>query len=221
MTVGPTGLHRVLERRRDAEVAAAATDRPEEVRMLGGADVPHAAVGHDELGGAEVVEGEAVLRHQPAETAAEREPRDARRAHDATGCGESMYLCLAIELLPQHAALRARRALARIDVNALHRREVDHQAVIDGGAAGDVVPAAADGDLQAERARELHGVDDVGRPVAARDEGRPPVDEPVVHAAGVVVTDVVPLQELARERRRELGDRIGERHPAPPELTSA
>jgi len=68
---------------------------------------------------------------------------------------------------------------------------------------------------------ELHGVDDVGRPVAARDEGRPLVDEPVVHAACVVVTDVVPLQELARERRRELGDRIGERHPAPPELTSA
>ena len=68
---------------------------------------------------------------------------------------------------------------------------------------------------------KLTGVDDVGRPVAARDEGRPLVDEPVVDVAGVVVTDVVPLQELARERRRDLGDRIGERHLAPPELTSA
>ena len=36
----------------------------------------------------------------------------------------------------------------RVDVDALHRRQIDHQAAVDRGAAGDVVAAAADGDLE-------------------------------------------------------------------------
>ena len=87
----------------------------------------------------------------------------------------------------------------RVDVDSLHRRQIDHQAVVDRGAAGDVVAAAADGDLEAERARELHGIGDVGRPVAAGDQRRPLVDEPVVHAAGVVIAGIVGLEELTAE----------------------
>ena len=46
---------------RDAEVAAAAADRPEQVRVRLGVHAEELAVGGDDLGGEEVVDREAVL----------------------------------------------------------------------------------------------------------------------------------------------------------------
>ena len=72
-------------------------------------------------------------------------------ADDAAGRGQAVHLRFAIQLLPQHAALRARRARRDVDVDALHRRQVDHHAAVDRRPAGHVVPAAADGDFEVER----------------------------------------------------------------------
>jgi hypothetical protein len=60
----------VLEGRRDAEVAAAAAQGPEQVLVVLGAGHHDLAVGGDDLDGQQVVDGEAVLAHQPAFTAA-------------------------------------------------------------------------------------------------------------------------------------------------------
>ena len=105
-------------------------------------------------------------------------------ADDAAGRREAMQLRFAIELGPEHAALRPRRPRARVDVDAFHRRQIDHQPAIDDGRSGDIVAAAADGDFEVERARQLDGVGDVGDAMAAGDGGRPLVDQAVVHACG-------------------------------------
>src|SRR3954449_427739 len=62
-----------LEGGGDAEVAPAAVQRPEEVGVLVAAGPDGDAVGGDELDGAEVVAGQAVLALQPARAAAEGE----------------------------------------------------------------------------------------------------------------------------------------------------
>jgi hypothetical protein len=49
---------------------------------------------------------------------------------------------------------------------------------------------AADGDLEPGLARQLDGVGDVGRAVAAGDERGPPIDQPVVDSASLVVADI-------------------------------
>src|SRR5439155_10440052 len=72
-----------LESRRDAEVAARAAERPEELGVLSGTRVDDGPVRSDELGADEVVAREAVLRRQVADAATECQPRNARRAHDA------------------------------------------------------------------------------------------------------------------------------------------
>src|SRR5205823_2990247 len=113
----------------------------------------------------------------------------------------------------------------RIDVNAFHRREIDHEPAVARGPAGDVVAAAADGDFEVQRPRELDGIDDVGDAEAARYEHRPFVDEPVVYAAGLVVARVERLRrridaprgdyertlravtDLVHEIERETGER--------------
>ena len=63
---------------------------------------------------------------------------------DAAGGRQAERLRLAVELAPGDAALGARRPPRRVDAHALHRRQVDHQAAVADGVAGDVVAAAAD-----------------------------------------------------------------------------
>ena len=193
-----------LERRRDAEVAAAAAHGPEEILILERARAGDLAVGQHEIDGLQVVERHAVLGQQPAEAAAEREAADAGRADDPAGRREAVHLRLAIEDLPERAALGLRRARRGIDVHAAHLRQVDHHAAVDGRAAADVVPAAADGDLEPLVARELDRVDDVGHAAALGDERGTLVDEAVVHAPHAVVGGVGGLDDPPGKCRGQL-----------------
>ena len=69
----------------------------------------HTAVGRHHVGSRQVVERKPVLRHQPAESATECQTSDPCASDDAARRRESVQLCLAIELLPEHAALSAHR----------------------------------------------------------------------------------------------------------------
>jgi hypothetical protein len=71
------GMQVELELRHDAEVAAAAADGPEQIRMMIAVHGEHARVGSHEPRAAQVVDREAVLARGPAEAAAERQARDA------------------------------------------------------------------------------------------------------------------------------------------------
>ena len=86
-------------------------------------------------------------------------------------------------------------------MNALHRRQVDHDAPVDRRASRDVVAAAPHRNLQAELSRQRDGVGDVGGAAAASDQGRTLVDEAVVHTAHAVVVDVGRLKQLTTECR--------------------
>ena len=81
-------------------------------------------------------------------------------------------LRLVVELAPRHAALRLHRAPRAVDPDALHRREVDHQAAVADGVAGDVVTAPADGHQQMVGPREIDRPDHVGGTGAPRDQQR-------------------------------------------------
>ena len=196
MTIGPTGCSRYSRRRRHAEVSAAAANGPEQVGLLVLARAQDLAFGGDELDRDEIVEREAILAHQPAQPAAEGEPGDARAGNHAARDRQAVQLRLAIELAPGDAALRPHRSVLGIDVNALHRRQVDHHPAIDGRASGHVVAAAANRHLEAKLAREIDGIDHVGHAAASGDQRRPLVDQSVVDLPRVLVAHVRGLQEL-------------------------
>ncbi len=158
-----------LEAGDDAEVAAAAAQRPEQVGVLGLAGGDGPPVGEDDVGREQVVAGEPVLPAQPADAAAEREAGDAGVGDDPARGRQPVELRLAVELAPQDAGLGADRARRRIDADPLHRREVDDQPAVADGRAGDVVAAAADGDFELLRSRELYGIHDIREPSALSD----------------------------------------------------
>jgi hypothetical protein len=105
-----------------------------------------------------------------------------------------------VELVPGDAALRPDGPPPPVHLDALHRREVDHQAAVGDGQAGDVVTAAAHGNLCGLLAAHRHGVGHVGDGAAPRDEPGALVDQAVLHPADLLVSRVRGTDELTRER---------------------
>ena len=97
-----------LDRRHDAEVAAAAAERPEELGLVLGVDAAQLAVGGHELDRGDAVRGEAVLARVPADAAAERVADDAHVRRGAVQRGEPELGGARHDVLPLRA--RARRA---------------------------------------------------------------------------------------------------------------
>ena len=150
--------------------------------------------------GEQVVGGEAVLRHQPAEAAAERQPGDARRRDRAAGHREAVLGRRGVHVGPIAAALGSSGARVRIDIHRPHLREVDHHRVVHDRTARDVVTAAAYADVEPGLAGEANRLRDVVCIRAAHDHGRAAIDQAVVHLAGVVVPVVLRPEHSAGRR---------------------
>ena len=85
----------------DAEVPAAAAQRPEQIGVFVGGRPDDPALGGDDLGGKQVVDGEPVFAHEEAQAAAEGEPGHAGVAHDPAGGGQAVGLRLVVDVAPQ------------------------------------------------------------------------------------------------------------------------
>ena len=143
-------LERVrLERelRDDAEVATAAADRPEEVRVLVGARGHLRAVGEHHLRREQVVDREPVPPR--------RGPCPPPSVSPATPVLEMIPVGTArlwpgrrVDLSPHAAAADPHRAVPGSTEDRLHRREVDHDAVVGAGEAAPVVAAASNRERQ-------------------------------------------------------------------------
>ena len=133
-----------LQGRDDPEVGAGPTYRPEQVRMVGLARSHVHAVSRHELDGRQVVDRQAESSLEPADAPAERQAGDAGVPDGPDWADESMRLGLAVEFAEVRPAIRACEAAVRVDRDAAHPRQVDDDAVIAGGEAGDAVASAAD-----------------------------------------------------------------------------
>lgn len=142
--VWPDGMELELEAGDNTEVAAAATQPPEEVIVFGCAGVYLPAISRDHICGEQVVDGHAVLPAQPAKAAAERQACHTRGRVDAKRRGKAVRLRGRVEVSEGAAGLDGCPAGVPVHLDALHQREVDHEAVIADRIARDVVPAPPD-----------------------------------------------------------------------------
>ena len=198
-----------LERGNDAEVAAAPAKRPEQVGIGVLARGDHLAGRKHDFGGEKVVDGHPVLAHQPGDPPAEGEARDPGERDDAARGREPKGGGGTVELTDPDAGLRADGPSRRVDVDALHEREVDHQPPVRDRLAGDVVAAAADRDLEALLPAEVHSVHDVRRVQTLRYHRRTIVDQAVVNAPGLVVAGITRNEDRPGERLPEQLDGVG------------
>ena len=199
----PDRMQRELERGHHAEVAAAAADRPEQLRFLGRRGDALAAVCGDDVGGDQVVDGHAVLARQPAEAATQAQARHAGRRVDAERRRQAEGLRFAVEVAEQRARRDARSALLRVDMHAALRGLVDHQRAVGHRVAGDVMAAAAHRQAHLVLAREGQCVAHVLRVQAARDDRRPALGHAVPDLARGVVGLRFRCDDAATDTRGE------------------
>ena len=152
----------------DAEVAAAAADRPEEIRMLVGAGRDLRAVREHEFRREEVVDRQPVAAREVAVPAAERQAGDARGRDDPARNREPVLGGGRVDLLPQAAAADANGAASwdRPSI-AFMQRQVADDSRVDAAQATAVVPAAANRERQVVLAREADHLRDLVGPGAA------------------------------------------------------
>lgn len=201
------GAHRVqpeIQSRDDAEVAAAATDRPEQIFVLARPEFQHLAIGSHELRADDVVArcpeeaapggiaaGERQTSHADRPAAAHRrdEPERERR-------GE--------QLANRRSAANGGDSAVRIDADGVERAEINLQRAIGDAESGVAVTAAADGDRDVMSPRDLYAAPHVVEVCAPRhgdwatvvgevpdlprlvEEGRPGLQETPADVSGEI-----------------------------------
>jgi hypothetical protein len=139
------------------------------------------------LGGEQVVTRESAAAHQMPQAAAQGETGDARGRDQPSRRGQSVPLGGLVEDTPGDSTSRPGPASADVDLDGLHRREVDDEAVVAGRVSGDVVGAAADSNAKPYVGSEVQGSCHVRGTRAPRDHGRSTVDHAVPDPACEVV----------------------------------
>ena len=170
--------------------------------------VTQPAVGRDDLGRKQVVAGQPVQPLEPAAAAAEDESGNAGAGDAPAGGGQTEGLCLAVELAPREASLRAHAPRGGVHAHALHRSQVQQQAPFDGGVAGHRVPAPAHRERHAALAREVDGGDHIVSTRGARDHPGPAIERGVEAGPGSVEARAIGrcehLSAEARAQKREV-----------------
>jgi hypothetical protein len=139
------------------------------------------------LGGEHVVTRESAAAHQMPQAAAQGETGDARGRDQPSRRGQLVPLGGLVEDTPGDAPSSPGPASPDVDLDGLHRREIDDEAVVAGRVAGDVVGAAADSNAKPGVGGELHRNGHVRGASAPCDHGRSPVDHAVPNPAHDVV----------------------------------
>jgi hypothetical protein len=194
------------ERRHDAEVAAPAAERPEQVRVLILARGDDAAVRQHDLRGQQVVDREPVLAGEIPVPSAERQPAHPGRRDDPRGRRKPERVGGAVEIGQQRSTLDRRRPSAGIDADLPHPAQIDHEPLVHGAEPRAVVASAADRDVEAALASELERGGDVRHAGTARHHGRPSIDHRVVEATRLLVAPILRRHHLAAQLRAELVD---------------
>lgn len=133
----------------DAEVAPTAANRPEQIGIPLGVGAQDLAARRHDLRREQVVDRHPMLADQVADAAPERQPADPDAPRVAEPGGESVGPSRLRVLAGRQAGLRPGGWAHGIDLEAAHRREVDHDATVDGCVPRGAVAATADGEVEA------------------------------------------------------------------------
>ena len=201
---GADGMQSELERGDDAEVAAAAADRPEQVGVLLGARTRLCSVGEHDVGLEQIVDRQAVAPRQVADPAAERQPADAGGRDEATWRREAVRVRGLVDLTPGAATADSDGARLGVHLDRPQQGQVRDDSVVANPEARAVVPAAAHRQRKLMRPREADRTRHVLRVCAARDQRRAPIDHRVVDLARVVVVGVLRREQPSRESSLQL-----------------
>ena len=201
-----------LEGGDDAEVAAAAADGPEQIRVLVGRGPQDPAVGGDDLGGDEVVDGQTELAGQPAHAAAQGQPADAGVTDQPGRHGQPVR-----QARPRRGRTAARRRrrgpggpAGRPCTSFIRLRSIIMPSSLMAAPAVLCAPPRTAISSPCSRAKPMAETTSAARR-APGDHGRVPVDLGVPDPAPVIEVRVARNSDLAVQRRAKLSNTSADR----------
>ncbi len=183
-------MQAVFQGRNDTEVAAAAAQPPQQLRVLLLTRVHERATCRDDIGPFEVVASKAKPAAEATEASAQGETGSPGVRDGASRGGEAERRTLAVELTKQRPRLQKRRLHGGVHAHAAHRGEVDHDSAVAAGFAGGTVTTRAHGGEQLMLARKVDGVHNVRGPDARCNERGALIDGPVPYPARLFVSSM-------------------------------
>ena len=186
-----------LDRGHDAEVAAAAAQRPEQVGVVLGVGAHERPVGGHELERGHGVRLQAVLAREPAHAAAERVAGDPDVRRGAVQPGEPVGREPRGDAVPLDARADPDALRAGVDADLLEPADVQQQRVLHVAERPLVVAGRLGRDAQPGAPGVVHGRGDVVGVGGERDRGRVLVAQQVERRAGLV-----PVADRRGVRRR-------------------
>jgi hypothetical protein len=199
-----------LEAGDDAEVAAAAAQRPEQLRVAVSVGAQPPAVGAHDLDGQQVVDRQPVLADQVADPAGQGDPPDPDRGGVAEPGRQAALGRRGGVLAGGQAGLGPGGARLGVDLQRAQAPKVEHDPPVGGAVPGRAVAAAADRQLLPALVRQGDDRGDVVRAGGLDDQRRVAVKAAVEDLAGLVVAGVVgsdhpPVHLLAQPWDRDDG----------------
>ena len=110
-------------------------------------DLHESAVGSNDVGGQEVVDGHSVFANEISDPASQSESPDSDRAGIAEPGGEAMSGGGGRVFPGGESGFGPSRAVRDVDLDLLHVLEIENDPIVDDAVAGDAVPSASDGQL--------------------------------------------------------------------------
>ena len=193
-----------LEGGHNPEVAPTAADTPEQIRVFGCIGRQHPAIGRHDVDREEVVDGQAVFAHQPADATTQCQTREARSSDGASRGRKSKFLCPGNEFKQPEPGLSARSTLNGVDRDAFHLREIDDDTAITDRVARRTMPATAYSNRKVLAAREFNCTHNIGVIRASNNEGRIAVNQSIPDPASAAVAIAARIEHFATQPGLEL-----------------
>ncbi len=168
-----------FERGHHPEIPAAAFQSPEKVGIFVIAGPHQAAIGGDYFRAEQVVAGESVLAHDPAEPSAQGQTRKPGIRVSAGRRRQTKGLGCAVELAQPDSGLGTYHARDRIDCDSFHSSDVDYNPAVTHRFPTKAVTAGPDCRQQAVVARKVDRANDVFDLGAFNDHSGPLFDHAV------------------------------------------
>jgi hypothetical protein len=164
--------------------------------------------GH-EFGAEQVVDREAVLADEEADSSAERQPADPDRAGVAEGRRQAVLRCGVRVAAGCYTAAHPSRAALDVDLQPGQIAQVEHDPALGRAVARNAVAAAPDRELDTGLSRERDHPRDVVRVGCADDRPGPAVDSSVEDRATFVIAGLSGRRDFSVEVCSELRNRNG------------
>ena len=197
-----------LEAGDDTEVAAAAAQGPEQVFVLviARSDLP--AIGENDIGRQQVVDGEPDAAGQVADAATQRQATHPSRRDDPAGRRQAERVGRMVDITPRRAAPNPGDLLDRVDPHVVHLRQVDDQTVVHRAESGNAVAPTTNCQVEAGVAASSDRGHHVGRIHALDDGAGLAVVHGVVDSASVVVVRIRGGDDATPHRFGQCLDRV-------------